>query len=299
MSSKGQADWRPTATPEVLRARADLLARIRAFFAQRGVLEVDTPLRAAGRIPEAHIGVLGCDGGVLLPSPEPYLKRLLAAGSGDVYQLAHAFRAGERGRHHGEEFMLCEWYRGGYDAPALMDELCALLAYCGGPEGAVPRVSYAAVFERYAGVHPLADADALARAARDRGVAPGEAREGDAVFWRDVLMGLCVQPKLGLDGPLLLTDYPAMDSPLAEVDAGDGRWAQRFELFWRGVELANGGVERRDADALDEAVTDARFVAAMRAGLPVCAGVALGVDRLLMLLCGVDSLIQVLPFSGA
>lgn len=295
-----EAGWRPTASLSVLRARADLLARIRGFLVASGALEVDTPHRASARIPEAHIATIACDGGMLLPSPESYLKRLLAAGYGDVFQLAHVFRAEESGRHHGEEFLLCEWYRVDRDEQALMQELADLLETCGGPAAsAVQQVAFSQVFEQLAGVHPLAPASVLAEAARAQGVVPdGSDPAAPAPYWRDLLMGLCVQPQLGKDGPLLVTGYPAQDSPLAMPDPADPRIARRFELFWQGVELANGCVERRDASVLDAGCTDAHFLGAMASGLPFCSGVALGVDRLLMLLCRADRLAEVQPFGN-
>lgn len=264
-----------------LQGRAALLERIRAFLSERGCVEVDTALRAPATIPETHIRALGCDGGWLLPSPEYWLKPLLAEGSGDLFQLGHAFRAGESGRLHAEEFLLCEWYRLGLTAEQLADETLALLADCGVRGTSTPR-RYEDAFAEFAGVHPLAGAADLEAAARARQLAPEHTIGMVAADWRDLLMGCCVQPRLGADAPLVLTHYPAADSPLAVADPADPRWAQRFEIFWRGVELANGCRERGDAPGVPEA-------------LPDCSGVALGVDRLLMLLSGAERLADVLP----
>lgn len=264
-----------------LAGRAALLARIRAFLDARGVVEVDTPLRAPATIPEAHVRALRCEGGWLLPSPEYWMKPLLAAGSGDIYQLSHAFRAGEVGRLHAEEFLLCEWYRLGMTDRQLADEALALLAECGVPGAPVFR-RFEEVFTECVGVHPLGEASALEAAAYERGLAPDPADAMGAAQWRDLLMGCCVQPQLGEAAPLVLTHYPAADSPLAAGDTEDACWSQRFEIFWRGVELANGCRERPGAPGVPD-------------DLPDCAGVALGIDRLLMLLLGAERLTDALP----
>ncbi|MCK5770381.1 amino acid--tRNA ligase-related protein [Algiphilus sp.] len=285
-STAGRPDLR-----HLLQRRAALLARIRAFFAERGATEVDAPLRAPAVVSEPHIRALACEGGWLLPSPEYWLKRLLADGSGDVYQLAHAFRGGESGRHHAEEFLLCEWYRLGRDEHHVAAELDALLQVCDAPAVA-GRLRYADAFRAEAGIDPLAPASALAEAAVAHGLAPADAPEhADAGYWRDLLMGLCVQPRLGHAGPVLLTGYPAIDSPLACLQQDDPRWSTRFELFWRGVELANGCRERRGADLPDGSGLPEDF--------PECAGVALGVDRLLMLLLGADDIAAAMPIPRA
>ncbi len=282
--SRGGAAGGARALRERLARRAKLAARIRAFLDAHGIVEVDTPLRAPATIPEAHIEALRCSGGWLLPSPEYWMKPLLAAGSGDIYQLAHAFRAGESGRLHAEEFLLCEWYRVGWMAEQLADEALTLLVDCG--------VSGAPVFRRFedafselAGVHPLAEVMELEAAARAKNLSPEDTASMCSADWRDLLMGCCVQPRLGEGAPLVLTHYPAVDSPLAAADPADPRWAQRFEIFWQGVELANGCRERPGAPGVPEV-------------LPDCAGIALGVDRLFMLLEGAERLSDVLPLGG-
>lgn len=282
--SRGGAQGGPRALRERLASRAALTARIRAFLDARGLVEVDTPLRAPATIPEAHIETLPCAGGWLLPSPEYWMKPLLAAGSGDIYQLAHAFRAGESGRLHAEEFLLCEWYRIGLTAEQLAAEVLALLADCG-VSGAPESRRYEDAFLALAGVHPMAAVADLESAAGALGLAPANTAAMSAADWRDLLMGCCVQPRLGEGAPLVLTHYPSADSPLAASEPDDLRWAQRFEIFWRGVELANGCRERPGAPGVPE-------------GLPDCAGIALGVDRLLMLLLGAERLTDVLPKAG-
>jgi len=266
------------------------------------VLEVDTPARASTVVPEPHIQPLACDGGWLLPSPERYLKPLLAAGSGDIYQLSHAFRAGESGRDHLEEFMLCEWYRLGMTPAALAEEVMELIAACGGPAAATAQwMRYDEAFYAQCGVHPLAEREALFAVAHARGFAPRGSTAEDLPVegWRDLLMSFCVQPTLGQLSPVIVTHFPAVDSPLARPDETDPRWAQRFEVFWKGGELANGCREscapaEQPAPAA-VSCPEAVDLRAWSAALPECAGVALGVDRLLKCLTGAESIQDVQP----
>jgi lysyl-tRNA synthetase class 2 len=319
------ADWRPGATPATLRGRAKLLANIRAFFAEAGVLEVETPaLASAGATDPAlaslttrYLGPSAPHGATLYlqTSPEAAMKRLLAAGSGPIYQVCRAFRDGERGRLHNPEFTLLEWYRPGWDHHRLMGEVAALVRRAVGRDLPEERLSYADAFARSLGVDPhAASPDQLRAVARRAGV-PGadaielESRDG----WLDLLLTHCVEPGLGRDGLCFLHDYPATQAALARVRAGNPPVAERFELYWRGVELANGFHEladaaeqrrrfvqdnaRRRAAGLPEVAADERLLSALSAGFPDCAGVALGVDRLLLLALGAERIDDVLAFS--
>lgn len=311
--------WPPSASLKNLRARADLLRRIRQFFAEREVLEVETPLLSRHATVDRHIESFRCnDGRWLQTSPEFAMKRLLCAGSGPIWQLCKVFRHEESGRWHNPEFSLLEWYRPGYDHHRLMDEMEALLAACG---VAMPvpcmRLSYREAFRRHAGLDPWTAELALLQ----NGLVQGghslprnlEASElADRDFWLDLWMSLVVGPQLGGDQPCFLYDFPASQAALARVR---GEVAERFEVFWRGVELANGFHELADADeqqrrfegdqawrrAQRRAVPDydQHLVAALRQGLPDCAGVALGVDRLLLLLLEETALAAVLAFDDA
>ncbi|GAB3682997.1 EF-P lysine aminoacylase EpmA [Salinisphaera aquimarina] len=314
-------EWRPAATLATLRARADLLAAIRAFMNDAGVMEVDTGVLASAPPSERGLESFAVAGaGYLVPSPEHALKRLLAAGAGAIFQLGHVFRAGESGRWHNPEFCMLEWYRPGATMADLMDETERLIGRIA-QVACVPRRRYRDLFQAHAGIDPLESTAAqLASCARDHDVAPGAVGTDDKdpdsrAFWLDLIMSLVVQPRLGLDGPECVTGFPADDAVLVAPDPEDDRLSQRFECYWQGVELANGAQEltdvvlagermRRECAAIAQSggpprAPDERLLAAMHAGLPACAGVALGVDRLLALMRGCDGLAPVLAFDWA
>jgi lysyl-tRNA synthetase class 2 len=308
--------WRPSASLETLRARAELLARLRAFFAARGVLEVDTPVLSAHGTVDVHLDSLRtADGRWLHTSPEFAMKRLLAAGSGPIWQLCHVFRAGDLGRHHNPEFLMLEWYRPGFDHHRLMDEMIELLIALGvAPAGTVERFSYREAWREHAGIDPFAaEMPDLVRALSMKHDPPAAARDFDRDAWLDFGMGFVVGPKLGVPAPRFVYDFPASQAALARVRPGPPPVAERFELFWKGQELANGfhelgdAAEQRARFEADRARRlaagratppyDARLIEALQAGLPDCAGVALGVDRLLMLLLGLPEVAAAMPFG--
>jgi lysyl-tRNA synthetase class 2 len=314
--------WRPTAALSALQCRAGMLAATREFFAQRGVLEVETPLLGSATVSDPQIESLTtCLAGARAPaylgtSPEFAMKRLLAAGSGDIYQICKAFRDAERGRWHNPEFTLLEWYRLGFDDAALMREVQALLAHVLAPYrqlASAERLSYAAALERYAGIgaaHSASDAD-LAAAACQHGIVCRADLDRDARL--DLLMGLVVGPKLGHGRPCFICDYPISQAALARLKPGPPPVAARFELYLDGVELANGFHELGDADeqrarfVSDLALRHARgqaeppldehLLAALASGLPECAGVALGFDRLVAAALGATQLADVMAFT--
>lgn len=322
--------WQPSASLELIKARASLNATIRAFFVGRGVLEVETPILSRAATVDRHIdsftavpqGAAGREAGVggwLQTSPEFAMKRLLAVGSGAIYQIARVFRAEEQGRHHNPEFTLLEWYRPGFDHHALMDEVAALVQACGAPAG-IGRLSYREAFQRHAGIDPFtATPEALQTGLRQRGVATPHgltaSEQVDRDFWLDLWMTDVVGPKLGREAPEFLYDFPASQAALSRIRRDDPPVAERFELFWRGVELANGFHELTDAAeqqarfkadqawrAANERIVppyDAALIAALQHGLPPCAGVALGLDRLLMMIAGAASIDAVLAFPAA
>ena len=313
-------DWRPTASAEALRGRAAVLRRIRDFFHARGVTEVETPAVAAATVPDLHLAgptvrlprLTGEREWYLQTSPEYAMKRLLAAGSGPVFQLGKAFRDGEAGARHNPEFTLLEWYRPGWDHHRLMDEVEELLCEILGTV-ASDRVTYAELFRRELGVDPwLATVADLTAVAGRAGIEVAGTPPNDADTWLQLLLAERLEPRLGHDRPFFLYDFPPSQAALARIRPGDPPVAERFEVYGRGVELANGyheltdAAEQRRRFELDRAERrrrglpsvelDERFLAALEHGLPPCAGVALGVDRLVMLALGASRLDEVLAF---
>ncbi len=311
---RSPSEWRPAASLEALRLRAGLLAQVRAFFSARGVLEVETPLLAPATASDVHIASIPVPEagtaahGYLQPSPEFHMKRLLAAGSGPIYQLGRAFRAQERGRHHNPEFTLLEWYRPGYDHHGLMAEVEALLDAVLG-SGRAQRVSYREAFRRHADIDPHTAPTAALREYAAR-LGAGESAGLDRDGCLDLILSRVVQPALGA-GPVFVHDFPASQASLARVEGG---YAQRFEVFAGGIELANGYREltdpaeqrrrfeadrrRRRQRGLPDVAPDERLLAALEHGLPEGAGVALGFDRLVMLAAGASELAAVMAFPA-
>lgn len=326
--------WRPSATLDNLRLRARVLAVIRDFFAERHVLEVDTPLLypAAATDPHLH-SFTTCYTGPGAPpagrtlylqtSPEFAMKRLLAAGSGAIYQLGKAFRDGEAGRRHNPEFTLLEWYQPGFTLADLMAQVDALVRQVLGaalPLAATHYLSYAQAFIRYADIDPhTASGSALQQCAARHGIAvPAGFTEHERDGWLDLLLTHVVEPQLGQMGPgagvcpTFLFDYPPSQAALARVRPGNPPVAERFELYINGIELANGYHElgdateqrrrfevdcaKRRAAGLPVLPVDERLLAALAHGLPDCCGVALGVDRLMMLAAAVFTLDDITAF---
>lgn len=316
--------WRPTAAPVALRRRALLLRTVRQFFDDRGFLEVDTPAISADTVVDRHIEPFstGVPAEVGKPprrlwlqtSPEFAMKRLLAAGTEAIYQICHVFRLGECGPRHNPEFTMVEWYRRGDDYEHGMSLLAELAAHLFGP-GTIERITYAEAFARHVGLDPhRAEIAELREAARRREIAWPESMDesDDRDAWLDLLLTECVQPHLGVGRPAIVYDYPASQCALARVRADDPPVAERFELFAEGIELANGYHElcdpaelrrrneqvnrRRRADGKDALPERSRLLCAMEAGLPECTGVALGFDRLLMVLCQAASIDEVIAF---
>lgn len=325
--SNTEPAWRPACDVTALRARAGLLAGIRRFFDERGVLEVETPLlcRASGTDPNlspfvTRFRLPGQAEGIplyLQTSPEFAMKRLLAAGSGSIYQICKAFRNEETGRFHNPEFTLLEWYRTGFGLAELIDEIDALLSgLFAGRRALQPseRIAYRDVFIRHAGVDPLAaPVHELAGCAQRHDLNEAEALCGeDRPIWLDFLFSHIVQPHLGRGRIAFVFDYPACQPSLARKKPDDCRVVERVETFLDGMELANGFRELADAAEQEQRFDadlaarrnlglclppkDVRLLAALQAGLPDCSGVALGLDRLLMLMTGAEAIGQVLAF---
>jgi len=319
------SDFRPTASLDMLRRRADLLRQLRTFFEERGFLEVETPLLSHDTVVDRHIDPTGVIVAAdprqpargppmwLQTSPEFSMKRLLAAGAGPIFQVTRSFRAGEAGRLHNPEFTIVEWYRPGDDLAAGMQLLSDLAERMLG-RGPARRITYQEAFRQFASVDPFLDSiEALASATERAGIVPGvppAADDRDA--WLDLLLVSCVEPNLGVGAPTILHDYPPSQAALAVVRDGEISVAERFELYIDGIELANGYHELLDAKVLRERnrknnalraadgkptlPEESRLLAAMEAGLPACAGVALGFDRLVMVAEKAGSIQEVIAF---
>ncbi|MEM7805258.1 MAG: EF-P lysine aminoacylase EpmA [Pseudomonadota bacterium] len=309
-------DWRPGHTLEVARSRARLLAQARQWFADRDVLEVTTPTLDAAAVSDVNIEsiaatVTALDGPRYLhTSPEYAMKRLLAAGFPDIYQICTVFRDGEVGRRHQPEFTMLEWYRHGMDLDAIVEDTVALIRSLLGAAvtGAPRRLRYDEALRARCGVDSKSDTTALRAVAGDT-VAPDIANDRDALL--DYLFSCEVAPGFHKDGLTVITHYPASQAALARIDAASG-YALRFEVFHGAVELANGFVELTDAVTqrqrfeTDQAKRrdreqtlrplDEKFLAALAHGLPDCAGVALGFDRLVMRATNSDSIHAVTSF---
>jgi len=314
-----QVQWQPSANLASLRRRAQALATTRDFFRARNVLEVETPAIINSPVSDVNIVSVRLDvpgrefSSFLHTSPEYAMKRLLASGSGDIYQLCRVFRGAERGRQHNPEFTMVEWYRLGFSLEELMQEVAALVQALLGRELPVEMLSYRDAVKRHAGFDPLdADDATLQRAAQALGFEAQRSRAASRNELLDLIVGAQVGPALGAAALTFVHRYPASQAALARLDAGDPRLALRFELYCEGMELANGYHEltnaaeqrlRFDADQQARAARglpafslDRYLLAALDAGLPDCAGVALGFDRVLMLAMNASSIDEVLAF---
>jgi len=318
------ADWRPSADLGALRLRARVYACMRAFFAARGVLEVETPVLSVAGNSEPNIASFSLEFGGrtdgaprtrwLRTSPEHALKRLLAAGVGDCYELGRVFRDGEAGGRHNPEFTMLEWYRVGWDHQRLIDEVAALVGDAlalAGRSARLERIAYRELYRQRLGLDPfLASVEALQHALGDVRIDPAGLGRDD---WLDLLLTHRLQPGFATDTLLAVHDFPASQCALARLRPGEPPLAERFEMYLGPLELANGYHELTDAEEqasrfsrdLDvrrargapQPPVDARLLAALRYGLPDCAGVALGVDRLLMAMAGTDLIAPVLAFD--
>lgn len=315
-------NWQPTASIEQLKSRAKVIQTIRQFFANRDVLEVDTPAMSHATVTDIHlhtfqtefVGPGYADGRKLyfMTSPEFHMKRLLAAGSGCIYQICKSFRNEENGRYHNPEFTMLEWYRVGFDHHQLMDEMDELLQLVLGC-GYAQRMSYQQAFLTVLGVCPLeASMTELKRVAAELGLSDIAEPEQDRDTLLQLLFSIGVEGKIGQDVPAFVFDFPASQAALAKINPQDPRVADRFEVYFKGIELANGFHEldnpaeqlkrfeednlKREEMGLAPQPIDHHLIEALKAGLPDCAGVALGIDRLIMLSLGCDHIDQVTAF---
>ena len=330
MPGQTQAQWMPACDIEHLRLRATVLSAIRAFFEQRSVLEVETPLlcRATGTDPQLDFfssvyHSVPNEKGIkdkemfLQTSPEFAMKRLLAAGSGSIFQICKAFRNAESGRLHNPEFSILEWYQLGFSLDQLMDEVAELLVqlmkkHC--KIESVHRFSYRELFEQTTGLNPLvfcqkSYADYALKNALSDAVSMCE---NDHAMWLDLIFSFKVQPVLANQKIAMVYGYPAVQASLARINQENPLIADRFEVFIHGVEIGNGFFELSDAmeqeRRFDQEISSRRvkglpavekdklFLEALQSGLPDCSGIALGLDRLLMVMANVGTLSHVMAF---
>jgi len=306
--------WQPCAKMQVIRERARVYNQIRAFFNNRGYLEVDTPVLMPATSTDANIesiAVAYAERSLYLQtSPEFAMKRLLAAGSDSIFQICHAFRQGESGRLHNPEFSLLEWYRVGYDYHQLMAEIELLITTLSLRRCNFSRISYKDLFSQSLGLD-LNKATLESLREHCRQMVPGADVTGlEFDQCLDLLLSMVIAPSMR--GYQFVYDYPKSQAALARINVDDSAVAERFELFFDGIELANGfseltdptqqrsrfeqDIEIRGNRGLPQYAIDERLLAALESGLEDCAGVAIGLDRLLMVILGLDSIDQVLTF---
>lgn len=322
---KQQSDshWQPSATIDVLKKRAGVIRAIRQFFEGRQVLEVDTPALSHATVTDQHLHSFTTRFNdpmapqekklFLQTSPEFAMKRLLCAGSGSIYQICKSFRNEESGRFHNPEFTMLEWYRVGYDHHQLMTEIDELIQLILGTEPA-ERITYQQAFKQHLGLDPLsASLEELRQLANIHGYQELAANESCKDTLMMLLFSQHVEPNIGQVTPCLIYEFPASQAALAKISEVNPLVAERFELYFKGVELANGFHELSDAyeqgqrfeqdnftrvaNGLESMPLDNNLIAALEHGLPSCAGVALGVDRLIMLALNCSSIDQVIAFE--
>jgi len=316
--------WKPTATLDILKQRAALIKKTRLFFEKSGCLEVETPILSAHTVTDPFLSSFSTFAlnqnktYYLQTSPEYAMKRLLAANSGPIFQITKAFRQDEKGSRHNPEFTILEWYMPHYDHHQLMDHMSEYLIFmlsCPTPK----KFSYAKIFELYCKINPhLANISDLKICVRENNldIAPLGELENDKDTWLDLLMSHCIEPHLGCDEPVFIYDYPAPQAALSISKITPEGYAvgERFEVYYQGIELANGFHELRDASEqkkrfeanlekrrqlnLPELQLDFYFLEALKQGeFPDVSGVALGLDRLFMLILGKKTIADVMSFT--
>ncbi|MBI4357000.1 MAG: EF-P lysine aminoacylase GenX [Gammaproteobacteria bacterium] len=314
--------WQPTASLQNLAQRAEVLCKIRHFFAERHILEVETPLLSGATNPDPNLDSLSLSLArntahaktyYLQTSPEFAMKRLLAAGSGPIYQICKAFRDGEHGRLHNPEFTLLEWYRPNFTLEELMTEVDALFAWLFSFQKA-KRITYADLFQEFLEINPhtadLATLEALARSHnRD---AFHHLTLNDKDDWLQLLMTHFIEPFLGFVTPVFVYGYPASQAALAAISKSTPEVAERFEIYMNGIEIGNAFFELTDPASqrrrfeentqkrqqLKKPVLpfDEHFLQALEHGLPTCSGIAIGLDRLMMVKTGAKTIGEVMAF---
>ncbi|MBT8048650.1 MAG: EF-P lysine aminoacylase GenX [Xanthomonadales bacterium] len=314
----GPPDWRPGASRLAVETRARLLSDIRSWFSQRDVLEVETPVLSRAGNSDPNIRSMSLESPArryLRTSPEYAMKRLLAAGFGDIFELGRVFRADEKGRFHNPEFTLLEWYRCGWNYLELAAEVTELIRLCGKgqfDDWPVQRWTYHDMFIAQTGLDPFQCTESdLADAAAERGIRAGSLSHPE---WLDLILSEVIEPNLPGETITVIHDFLPEQAALARIRPDNPPVAERFEVYLGQLELANGYQELTDANEQqarfeketktrqargeEKAPIDLNLLSAMRHGLPECSGVALGVDRLLMALLKLEHVDAVLAFSA-
>jgi lysyl-tRNA synthetase class 2 len=310
-------NWRPTTTLSQWRARSKIISQIRDFFAERDVLEVDTPLLCRTTATDPHLDSLAVpfkNGtiGFLQTSPEFPMKRLLASGFESIYSMAKVFRADESGRYHNLEFTMLEWYRLGFNHHQLMDEMDAFLQSILKTNAAI-RLSYRDIFLEKLSLDPFHTSITELKNATKKAALNVDDLGENIDTWLQLLMSHIIEPQLGNEQPHFIYDFPPSQAALAKIrQEGNYFVGERFEVYYRGIELANGYHELTDANEqrqrfesdnqkrkainLPELPIDENLLSALHQGIPDCAGVALGVDRLVMLALNAQHINEVITF---
>ncbi|MGY4675417.1 elongation factor P--(R)-beta-lysine ligase [Ursidibacter arcticus] len=316
-----QIDWKPSAPIQNLLKRSKIMGEIRQFFTERGVLEVETPAMSEFSVTDVHLSTFNTQFLSpfasqaktlhLITSPEYHMKRLLASGSGAIFQICRVFRNEESGKRHNPEFTMLEWYRPHFDMYRLINEVDDLLQQILDCEPA-ESFSYQFVFQTYVGLDPLSASKAqLIAKAKEYGLQCDENEQRDILL--QFLFSEVVEANIGKERPTAVYHFPATQAALAQISTEDHRVAERFEFYYKGLELANGFHELSDAKeqirrfeldnlqrnemGLPPQQLDHRFLNALKAGIPNCSGVALGVDRLLMIAMNAERIDEVMAFG--
>lgn len=321
-------NWQPTMTWQHAQQRAKILQKIRQFFIDRNVLEVETPTLSKGTVTDVHLESLSCRYNYLSDSPtseftdfylqtspEFHMKRLLASGYGSIFQIAKAFRHEEAGKYHNPEFTMLEWYRLGFDPFELMAEVTELLKTilsCSEPL----QVTYQSLFLKTVNIDPLTSTRDEMLALLDQKDLLSDWLVDDSINNADILLQFIfteiIEPTIGVDAPCFVYNFPKSQASLAQICSDDYRVAQRFECYYKGIELVNGFNEltepltqlarfkadnaNRLSKGLKEKLIDDAFIAALSEGLPKCSGVALGIDRLVMLALNIEQIEDIISF---
>lgn len=316
--------WKPTATISVLKERAELLKKTRDFFYARDFLEVETPILSRYTVTDPFLASFATQPTLFTPelflqtSPEYHMKRLLAAGSGPIFQITKAFRQDESGHRHNPEFTMLEWYRPNYNHHELMDEMADFLFYIFDKKS--ERISYEKIFLMHLNLNPhTASLSELKNCAEQYHIEVcnlSKEEQSDKDTWLNLLMSYCIEPHLGKAHPVFIYDYPASQAALSVIHLDKNQQyslGERFEVYYQGIELANGfheltdakeqrkrfmeNLEKRRTLHLPELALDEYFLEALNQGFPPSSGVALGLDRLLMLALNKNHLSDIMSFS--